>query len=110
MTDKELLELAADMYRRDGYAVTYHPVAGDLPAVLADAGIDLVARRGQESVAVFVRRREDLLNLDPAHGSSDPAPGWHLELVVVPPSADPASANGRAKANRVRRDAERTTR
>jgi hypothetical protein len=85
MTEHEALEKAADQYRKEGYAVTVRPGRADLPSFLTDVGVDLLARKGTESVAVQVKRRDELYDVKSLAGAAAPAPpGWRYDLVVVP--------------------------
>lgn len=86
---RRILKLAQE-YRNEGYAVTVYPDAKDLPDVLAQCPLDLVARGDNATVAIEVRTRETLT----LNGSKDlrritdtikEIPGWVFELVVTNP-------------------------
>lgn len=81
------LERIAEEYRREGYVVESPP--GDL-------GVELVATRGRETVAVQVKRNRfdvaDDADLVRRAAAVNARPGWRFDLVVLersPPFRDP---------------------
>jgi hypothetical protein len=83
-----MLEKVAHRYRQEGYDVTLRPSAADLPAFLANAEVDLIARKGNESVAVQVKRRDELYDIGPLAETVNAQPGWSYDLVVYPRPSD----------------------
>ncbi len=84
MNEQELLAKVAEQYRQEGYDVKVHPGAADLPSSVPDGGIDLLARRGDEFVAVRVKTRDELYDLEPLAEAVRAVPGWRYDLVVAP--------------------------
>ena len=86
MNRTEMLESTADDYRKEGYEVVCPPQRADLPDTLAHDGatVDIVARKGQERVAVSVRRRDELSNLTAVSEAIDNEPHWRLDVIVFP--------------------------
>jgi hypothetical protein len=86
---QRLLRLARE-YRQQGYQVTLHPKAEDLPPALAGCPFDLIAKGKGKVIAAEVRTRENLT----LNGSEDlrrmtdlvkQVPGWEFELVITNP-------------------------
>jgi hypothetical protein len=95
MTEHEALELAAEQYRKEGYTIVVRPGRTELPEGLAGHNVDLLARKGQETVAVQVRRRDQLYDVEPAATEVNALPGWRFDLVVVPVNGrDEVPSNG----------------
>jgi len=87
MTELEFTKKVAEDYERAGYSVVVQPDPGQLPAVFADVRVDLLARRGAETVAVEVKRRDelyDLADVSALAGRVENMPGWRLDVVVLP--------------------------
>jgi hypothetical protein len=78
MTREQAVEAAADKYRTDGYEVTIPP-----PEQVA-SGIDLVARRGGETVAVQVKLRTEWYHVPAEPRFPTLPPDWRFDLVVLP--------------------------
>src|SRR5438093_290169 len=80
------LRKVAREYEHEGYEVVLHPDPSSLPDFLADFGIDLLAKNGEESVVVEVkspstlRASRDLPRLAEVIGHT---PGWRLDLAVM---------------------------
>ncbi|WP_421656463.1 hypothetical protein [Leptothermofonsia sp. ETS-13] len=86
--ERQRLRRLAREYQEKGYSVILHPSASELPAVLADCSIDLIAKSEDATVVVEVRTRDSLT----LNGSEDlhrmtaliqQLPGWEFELVVT---------------------------
>src|SRR5438552_1802201 len=67
MTEREALELAAEQYRKEGYAIVVCPGRAELPEALAGRDVDLLARKGQETVAVQVSDPSDSRWISPGN-------------------------------------------
>ncbi len=91
-----LLERIAGKYRKQGYDVVTSPgtqALGDL----GDAGIDLIARRGKEVIAVQAKSRHDLQDVQETEALAkrvESRPGWRFEVVVVPDDSSDIPRNG----------------
>ena len=86
---RRVLSLARE-YRNEGYDVTVYPQAHDLPELLSNCPLDLVARGKNDVIAVEVRSRKTLkLNgfedLRRMTETIQQIPGWMFELVVTNP-------------------------
>jgi hypothetical protein len=95
MNQREALEKVAEQYRGEGYDVV-EPSAADLPSFLVGRGVDLIARRGDERVAIHVKSRGQLYDLwasEQAAGQAG-ADGWRFDLVVYPPATEDVALNG----------------
>lgn len=88
MTERELLEQAAERYRRNGYEVIVNPSGTDLPTFLANAELDLIARKGKDRVAVQVKKRDELHDIGPIVERVNAEPGWSYDLVLSPRPSD----------------------
>jgi hypothetical protein len=87
MTKDEMLEQVADRYRSEGYRVTI-TAGGAVPPELSHLRdhVDLVARKDGESVAVMVKRRDRLYQINPSEmAGNQHLPDWSFDLVVYPP-------------------------
>jgi uncharacterized protein YutE (UPF0331/DUF86 family) len=84
MNENELLETAAEEYRKEGYTVHIHPSPNQLPDFLRDEGIDMVAEKGSERIAIQVKSREQLYTIMPMKEKVDGQPGWGYDIVVLP--------------------------
>src|SRR5947209_95865 len=84
--EKALQEIAKS-YEADGYLVITHPDNDHLPGFAKDFGIDLVASRGQERVAVQVKMKRSDLEKDPKLLEKADIiakqPGWRLDLHLL---------------------------
>ncbi|MEM9452074.1 MAG: hypothetical protein AAGA75_26595 [Cyanobacteria bacterium P01_E01_bin.6] len=90
---KSLAEIAQE-YQEQGYTVSLSPSAQDLPDLLADCSIDLIASRDYHTVAVSVRSKDTLTltgrdDLREITTRVNQQPGWEFELVVAD-SQDPS--------------------
>ena len=57
--------------------------------------MDLLARKGRQTVAVQVRRRDQLYDVEPSAEAVQALPDWSYDLVVVPVNGhDEVPANG----------------
>ena len=92
---RRLLRLARE-YRREGYDVVLYPTDKDLPQVLKECSIGLIAKSEEEVVVADVRSRPNLT----LNGSADlrrlaekveTLPGWQFNLVVTNPRQGRAS-------------------
>jgi REase_AHJR-like len=81
---------AAREYRQRGYMVLLQPAPTDLPQGMEECHFDLIAQRGNKTLAVAVRTKERLT----LNGPDDLRrmtkilsnfPGWELELIVTNP-------------------------
>ena len=83
-----------DQYRQQGFTVLVEPAPEDVPADLAEFHMDMLALRGQEHVAILIRRRTDISdnNIALAHALEN-RPGWLLDLVVLPVSVFASAPN-----------------
>ncbi|WP_309714392.1 hypothetical protein [Armatimonas sp.] len=83
-----------DQYRQQGFTVLAEPTPEDVPADLAEFHVDMLATRGQEHVAILIRRRTDISdnNIALAHALEN-RPGWLLDLVVLPVSVFASAPN-----------------
>jgi len=84
MTEQEALEQAAEKYRQEGYTVLIRPSSDDLPGPIEGHRIDLLARRGAETVAVQVECRDRHFDVVPTAEIVKAQPGWSYDLIVVP--------------------------
>jgi REase_AHJR-like len=74
-----------DQYRQQGFTVLPEPTPDDVPADLAEFHLDMLARRGEEHVAILIRRRTDISDNNIALAQAlENRPGWLLDLVVLP--------------------------
>jgi hypothetical protein len=88
MDAQEVLEGRGEEFRKEGYVVIMHPEKDHLPQNLRDLRIDLLARRGEQVIAVQVKSRDQLHDLGDYKQLADRLkmePGWEPELVVFPP-------------------------
>ncbi len=84
-TPAEAKHWVAEDYKTKGYTVVTEPGAGDLPEELCAYHMDFLARRGDEFVAVVVRRRNDLSENTKALAEAlEKRDNWILDLVVLP--------------------------
>src|SRR5262245_2095492 len=84
------LEKIAGQYRKEGYDVVMSPGKQELGS-LSDAGIDLIARRGPEVVAVRAMNRGELYDVQEMEALTrrvESRHGWRFDVVVVPPEDD----------------------
>src|SRR5437773_8696127 len=84
MNENELLEAAAEEYRKEGYTVHLRPSPNQLPDFLRDEGIHMVAEKGTERIAIQVRSREQLYDIKPMRDKVTAQPGWGYDIVVLP--------------------------
>jgi REase_AHJR-like len=84
MSERDLFESIAEQYRKEGYTVHLEPSPGQLPDFLKDEGIDLVAEKGTEHIAIQVKRREQLYDVKPIKDKVSAQPGWSYEIIVYP--------------------------
>src|SRR5438128_6423318 len=87
MNKNEILEQVANQYRSEGYHVTV-TAGGAVPPELSHLRdhVDLIAQRNGESVAVEVKRRDQLYQINPPETAGiQHLPGWSYDLVVYPP-------------------------
>jgi REase_AHJR-like len=99
-SEARALDLVVGSYQVRGYDVTVEPRASGLPDFLRDLQPDLLAVRGDDRVAVIIRKGErnsglrPVPDMDALHGG-----GWRLELVLaddlVLPSAPPEAIAAR---------------
>jgi hypothetical protein len=87
MTKHEMIEQVAAKYRSEGYDVTMAAGTGVLPAPIDHLrqDVDLIAQKGEEFVAVEVKRRDQLYKIHPlGEAVKQHLPGWSYDLVVYP--------------------------
>lgn len=88
MKKDEVVENVAERYRSEGYQVTMAASKSVLPVEIDDLrdSIDLIAQKGDEWVAVEVKRRDQLYDINPmAIAIKQNLPEWRYDLVVYPP-------------------------
>jgi hypothetical protein len=88
MTKHEMLEKVAEKYRSEGYRVTMAAGTGVVPQPIDHLRdqLDLIAQKGQEYVAIEVKRRDQLHAISPLDLAVQQfLPGWSYDLVVYPP-------------------------
>lgn len=84
-TPAEAQRWVAEDYRSKGYTVLPEPAVEELPEELCAFHMDFLARRGEEHVAVVVRRRNDISENTKALAEAlEQRPNWILDLVVLP--------------------------
>jgi hypothetical protein len=84
------LRKIAQQYRKEGYDVATSPDKREL-GDLSDSGIDLLARRGKEVVAVRVLSRGDIYDIQEIETLTrrvQSRRGWRFDVVVVSPDDD----------------------
>ena len=84
---QQTLELARE-YREKGYCVTLYPTAAEMPPVLADCALSLIAKCEEKTIAVAVRTKETLTetgekNLCRISDRIEKLPNWDFELAVA---------------------------
>src|SRR5690349_19114398 len=87
MNRNEFLLQLADQYRSEDYDVTVAAEA-TLPPELSKLRdhVDLIARKNGKSIAIEVKRRDQLYQLNPPEAARIQAlPGWSYDLAVYPP-------------------------
>ena len=104
MSEVQVLEKVAEQYRKEGYDVVVRPNKDDLPDFLKQEEIDLVAQKGSTQIAIQVKTREQLYDINAAQalvpkftriGSRN---GWSFDLVVFPSrSSEGLPRNGAAQ-------------
>src|SRR6266436_6490686 len=87
MNEQEMLEKVAQEYREEGYDVVVQPSRDLLPEFLVDGTVDLIAQKGEEHVAVQVKGRRQLYDLQPPPIKVAVGSGWRFDIVVYPPDA-----------------------
>jgi hypothetical protein len=96
MHERDILNAVAEQYRKDGYQVQFRPEATELPDGLKHQRIDLIAHRGNEHVAIEVKGREELYDLQPDLKDPTLPEGWRFDLVVYPRNgSDELPRNGK---------------
>lgn len=86
--ERERLLQLAEEYRNKGYEVSFHPNPEDLPDFLRNYRLDMIVRRGGETVIIEVKSRHSLTSssreyLQSLAQSVEQHPGWRFELVVT---------------------------
>jgi hypothetical protein len=85
-SDKEF-DSVVQSYMRQGYNVEVHPQGESLPAFAKDFGVDLVARRGDESVLISVKKNRAAVANDPEVRRyaelTEKQPGWRFDLAIL---------------------------
>lgn len=79
MTKHEMIEQVAEKYRSEGYDFTMAAGTGVLPEPIHHLRqhVDLIARKGKEVVAVEVKRRDQLYEIQPlGEAVRQHLPGW----------------------------------
>jgi len=59
MDEQDPLETVAEGYREEGYEVLVRPTGSALPAFLEDSDVDILARKGEQLVALTLKKGED---------------------------------------------------
>src|SRR5712671_6114352 len=94
MSKQKLLEKVAKKYRKEGYDVLVAPAQDKLPDFLRGQTVDLIGRKGNQSVAVQVKRRDELRDVPAFTGVISSQPGWSLDVVVYPLTSEEFPSNG----------------
>jgi len=84
--DPKRLAEAVQEYREDGYEVIVEPRGPELPAFLQGMDIDLIARRGSDSVVVVVTTQQEMRQssrLEQLASAVEQQEGWRLDLMVA---------------------------
>jgi hypothetical protein len=92
MDVNEMLTQVSDEYRKLGYLVLIHPDKDHLPGGLPLEGIDLVAQKGEDRVAIEVKERHQLSDLTEVRKRAELVEahrGWRFEFVVFPREQGP---------------------
>lgn len=87
MKETEYLAKLRDQYMKSGYRVVEEPFNGQLPDTFADSNIRMLAIKGGETVAVRVKRQDEITDLDELRRFAEQVektPGWSLDFVSVP--------------------------
>jgi len=88
MKKHEVLESVAERYRDEGYQVVLAANKGVLPIEIDHLreSVDLIAERSDQWVAIEVKRRDQLYEINPlAETIKQNLPEWRYDLVVYPP-------------------------
>jgi uncharacterized protein YutE (UPF0331/DUF86 family) len=89
MTEQEALPKVAQRYRDEGYEVVVHPRGEQVPPLLANSQLDLIATRGNEVVVVEVKiNRIDFMTDEHLTGLAEiinAQPGWRLDVIIMEP-------------------------
>jgi uncharacterized protein YutE (UPF0331/DUF86 family) len=87
MDNGQELKRVADVYRDQGYDVTVRPGPDRLPAFAKDFRVEIVGRRGSESVLVAVRKDRDEVAADndmQRYAEVTAAqPGWRFDFAIL---------------------------
>jgi REase_AHJR-like len=71
----------AEMYRRNGYAVSFDPPIERMPAELGWLRVELIAERGDDHVLVLVGVEDSQLRF--LEGIVDNIAGWRLDHYIA---------------------------
>jgi hypothetical protein len=88
MKKHDVLESVAERYRSEGYQVMVAANRGILPSEINHLreSVDLIAYKDDERVAIEVKRRDQLYEINPlAEAIKQNLPEWRYDLVVYPP-------------------------
>jgi hypothetical protein len=88
MKKHDVLESVAERYRSEGYQVMVAANRGALPSEINHLreSVDLIAYKDDEWVAIEVKRRDQLYEINPlAEAIKHNLPEWRYDLVVYPP-------------------------
>ncbi len=99
-----MLNKVAKKYRDEGFQVLVAPRPEELPAFLRGQDVDLIGRKESQSVAVQVKRRNELRDVPAFAAVVNTEPGWSLDVVIYPSVAEEFPGV------RARHDTEYTTR
>ena len=88
MSKQKLIQQVADKYRREGFDVILTSDDDQLPDFLKGQEVDLIGRKGGESVAIQVKGRDELYDIPAFAETMHAQPGWSFDLVVYPPEGD----------------------
>jgi hypothetical protein len=79
---------------REGYRILLEPNPEDLPKELSDFSMDLLAFKKEESIAVIIRRVNDISDNSIAlMDAVRVLPGWTSLFIAIPVKASQVSAN-----------------
>lgn len=87
MDFEQELNRLADTYRGHGYDVAVHPSPDQLPPFAKDFRVEILGRRGAESVLVAVRKDRDAVAADsdmPRYAEvTGSQPGWRFDFAIL---------------------------
>ena len=86
LTKSQILDRVAERYRSEGYEVTLAaPLACFQRRLITRKDVALLAHKSGEWVAIDVKRRDELYEINPLAIAIKSLPEWRYDLVVYPP-------------------------